>query len=97
MSVHKHSCAKVYKAAAMMKGGSEMKKRFLSLLLILCMVLTVLPVSVFAEGESAANKAGDAAFTLSADKYSCADSHTGEISDLTIKSVDISGWNKKRR
>ena len=48
-----------------------MRKRIFSILLICCMVLTLLPVTAAAAGESATAQGGDATFTLSASSASC--------------------------
>ena len=69
-----------------------MKKRLLSLLLLCCMVLTWLPVTASAAGESATAKGGDATFTLRAESPSCADGHTGAIVEISGLTVDISKW-----
>ena len=45
-----------------------MKKRLLSILLILCMVLTMLPVTAAAEGESATAQGGDTAEQIFLDR-----------------------------
>ena len=74
-----------------------MKKRLLSILLILCMVLTMLPVTAAAEGESATAQGGDATFTLSASSASCADGHTGELGSIQVTNVDISKWKSDKR
>ena len=60
-----------------------MKKRLISILLSLCMVLTLLPATVLSAGVGT-SKAGDAAFTLSALSASCADGHTGELGSIPI-------------
>ena len=74
-----------------------MKKRLLSILLILCMVLTMLPVTAAAEGESATAQGGDATFTLSASSASCADRHTGELGSIQVTGVDISRWKSDKK
>ena len=74
-----------------------MKKRLLSILLILCMVLTMLPVTAAAEGESATTQGGDATFTLSASSASCADRHTGELGSIQVTGVDISRWKSDKK
>ena len=74
-----------------------MKKRLLSILLILCMVLTMLPVTVAAEGESATAQGGDATFTLSASSVSCADGHIGELGSIQVTGVDISRWKSDKK
>ena len=74
-----------------------MKKRLLSILLILCMVLTMLPVTAAAEGESATAQGGDATFTLSASSASCADGHTGELGSIQVTGVDISRWKSDKK
>ena len=74
-----------------------MKKRLLSILLICCMLFTLFPAAALAETQSAAGKGGDAAFTLRADSYACADGHPGELGLLQIRSVDVSQWEAKRQ
>ena len=74
-----------------------MKKRLLSILLILCMVLTMLPVTAAAEGEGATTQGGDATFTLSASSASCADRHTGELGSIQVTGVDISRWKSDKK
>ena len=74
-----------------------MKKRLLSILLILCMVLTMLPVTAAAEGESATAQGGDATFTLSASSASCADGHTGELGSIQVTGIDISRWKSDKK
>ena len=74
-----------------------MKKRLLSILLILCMVLTMLPVTAAAEGESATAQGGDATFTLSASSASCADGHIGELGSIQVTGVDISRWKSDKK
>ena len=73
-----------------------MKKRLISILLSLCMVLTLLPATVLSAGVST-SKAGDAAFTLSALSASCADGHTGELGSIQVTRVDISKWKSDKR
>lgn len=73
-----------------------MKKRLISILLSLCMVLTLLPATVLSAGEDTP-KAGDAAFTLSASSASCADGHTGELRSIQVTGVDISKWKSDKR
>ena len=73
-----------------------MKKRLISILLSLCMVLTLLPATVLSAGVST-SKAGDAAFTLSASSASCADGHTGELRSIQVTGVDISKWKSDKR
>lgn len=73
-----------------------MKKRLISILLSLCMVLTLLPETVLSAGVGT-SKAGDAAFTLSALSASCADGHTGEIGSIQVTGVDISKWKSDKR
>ena len=74
-----------------------MKKRLLSILLMCCMVLTMLPVTAAAEGESATAQGGDATFTLSASSASCADRHTGELGSIQVTGVDISRWKSDKK
>ena len=76
-----------------------MKKRLFSILMVVCMVLEMLPTMAIAEGSrgSAALKAGDATFTLSAENFSCAEKHEGEINDLQLKSVDVSQWKTNKK
>ena len=74
-----------------------MKKRLLSILLILCMVLTMLPVTAAAEGESATAQGGDATFTLSASSASCADGHIGELGSIQVTGIDISRWKSDKK
>ena len=74
-----------------------MKKRLLSVLLILCMVLTMLPVTAAAEGESATAQGGDATFTLSASSASCAGGHTGKLGSIQVTGVDISQWKSDKK
>ena len=74
-----------------------MKKRLLSILLVCCMVLTLLPVTAAAEGESATAQGGDATFTLSASSASCADGHTGELGSIQVTGVDISRWKSDKK
>ena len=74
-----------------------MKKRLLSSLLTLCMVLTMLPVTAAAEGESATAQGGDATFTLSASSASCAGGHTGELGSIQVTGVDISRWKSDKK
>ncbi len=74
-----------------------MKKRLLSALLALCMVLAMLPVPAFAAESSASAKGGDATFTLSANSYSCADGHTGELGSIQVTGVDISQWKSNKK
>lgn len=73
-----------------------MKKRLISILLSLCMVLTLLPETVLSAGVGT-SKAGDAAFTLSASSASCADGHTGELGSIQITDVDISQWGSDKK
>lgn len=73
-----------------------MKKRLISILLSLCMVLTLLPATVLSAGVGT-SKAGDAAFTLSASSASCADGHTGELGSIQVTNVDISKWKSDKR
>ena len=73
-----------------------MKKRLISILLALCMVLTLLPATVLSAGVGT-SKAGDAAFTLSASSASCADGHTGELRSIQVTGVDISKWKSDKR
>ena len=73
-----------------------MKKRLISILLSLCMVLTLLPATVLSAGVGT-SKAGDAAFTLSASSASCAGGHTGEIGSIQVTNVDISKWKSNKR
>lgn len=73
-----------------------MKKRLISILLSLCMVLTLLPATVLSAVEDT-SKAGDAAFTLSASSASCADGHTGELESIQVTNVDISKWKSDKK
>ena len=73
-----------------------MKKRLISILLSLSMVLTLLPATVLSAGVGT-SKAGDATFTLSASSASCAGGHTGEIGNIQITDVDISQWKTDKR
>ena len=73
-----------------------MKKRLISILLSLCMVLTLLPATVLSAGVGT-SKAGDAAFTLSASSASCADRHTGELGSIQVTGVDISRWESDKK
>lgn len=73
-----------------------MKKRLISILLSLCMVLTLLPATVLSAVEDT-SKAGAAAFTLSASSASCADGHTGELRSIQVTGVDISKWKSDKR
>lgn len=73
-----------------------MKKRLISILLSLCMVLTLLPATVLSAGMGT-SKAGDATFTLSASSASCADGHTGELGSIQVTGVDISKWKSDKR
>lgn len=73
-----------------------MKKRLISILLSLCMVLTLLPETVLSAGVGT-SKAGDAAFTLSASSASCADGHTGELGSIQVTGVDISKWKLDKK
>lgn len=73
-----------------------MKKRLISILLSLCMVLTLLPATVLSAGVGT-SKAGDATFTLSASSASCAGGHTGEIGNIQITDVDISKWKTDKK
>ena len=73
-----------------------MKKRLISILLSLCMVLTLLPATVLSAGVGT-SKAGDAAFTLSASSASCADGHTGELGSIQVTDVDISRWKSDKK
>lgn len=73
-----------------------MKKRLISILLSLCMVLTLLPATVLSAGVGA-SKAGDAAFTLSASSASCADGQIGEIGSIQVTGVDISKWKSDKK
>ena len=73
-----------------------MKKRLISILLALCMVLTLLPATVLSAGVGT-SKAGDAAFTLSASSASCVGGHTGEIGSIQITDVDISRWGSDKK
>lgn len=73
-----------------------MKKRLISILLSLCMVLTLLPATVLSAGVGT-SKAGDAAFTLSASSASCADGHTGEFGSIQVTNVDISRWKSDKK
>ena len=74
-----------------------MKKRLLSSLLILCILLTMLPATAAAEGESATAQGSAATFTLSASSASCADRHTGELGSIQITDVDISRWGSDKK
>ena len=74
-----------------------MKKRLLSILLMCCMVLTMLPATAAAEGESATAQGGDATFTLSASSASCADGHTGELGSIQVTGIDISRWKSDKK
>lgn len=73
-----------------------MKKRLISILLALFMVLTLLPATVLSAGVGT-SKASDAAFTLSASSASCADGHTGELGSIQVTNVDISKWKSDKR
>lgn len=73
-----------------------MKKRLISILLSLSMVLTLLPATVLSAGVGT-SKAGDATFTLSASSASCAGGHTGEIGNIQITDVDISQWKTDKK
>lgn len=73
-----------------------MKKRLISILLSLSMVLTLLPATVLSAGEDT-SKASDAAFTLSALSASCAYGHTGELGSIQVTNVDISKWKSDKR
>lgn len=73
-----------------------MKKRLISILLSLCMVLTLLPATVLSAGVGT-SKASDAAFTLSALSASCAYGHTGELGSIQVTGVDISKWKSDKR
>ena len=73
-----------------------MKKRLISILLSLCMVLTLLPATVLSAGVGT-SKAGDATFTLSALSASCADGHIGELGSIQVTGVDISKWKSDKR
>ena len=73
-----------------------MKKRLISILLALCMVLTLLPATVLSAVEGT-SKAGDATFTLSALSASCADGHTGELGSIQVTDVDISRWESDKK
>lgn len=73
-----------------------MKKRLISILLSLCMVLTLLPATVLSAGVGT-SKAGGATFTLSASSASCAGGHTGEIGNIQITDVDISQWKTDKK
>lgn len=73
-----------------------MKKRLISILLSLSMVLTLLPATVLSAGVGT-SKAGDAAFTLSASSAFCADGHTGEHGSIKITDVDISRWGSDKK
>lgn len=73
-----------------------MKKRLISILLALCMVLTLLPATVLSAVEDT-SKAGAAAFTLSASSASCVGGHTGEIGSIQITDVGISRWGSDKR
>lgn len=73
-----------------------MKKRLISILFSLCMVLTLLPATVLSAGVGT-SKAGDAAFTLSASSASCVGGHTGEIGSIQITDVDISRWGSDKK
>ena len=73
-----------------------MKKRLISILLSLSMVLTLLPATVLSAGVDT-SKAGDATFTLSASSASCADGHTGELRSIQVTGVDISKWKSDKR
>lgn len=73
-----------------------MKKRLISILLSLSMVLTLLPATVLSAGVGT-SKAGDAAFTLSASRASCADGHTGELGSIQVTGVDISQWKSDKK
>lgn len=86
-------------SSAIPKGGNKMMKRIkqvLSLLLMLCLVLTCLPAAAAAAEEGASCKAGEAVFTLRADSCLCGDDHTGEIGTLKLQSVDISRWKEQK-
>lgn len=73
-----------------------MKKRLISILLSLSMVLTLLPATVLSAVEDT-SKTGDATFTLSASSASCADVHTGELGSIQVTNVDISKWKSDKR
>ena len=73
-----------------------MKKRLISILLALCMVLTLLPATVLSAGVGT-SKADDATFTLSASSASCADGHTGELGSIQVTGVDISKWKSDKK
>ena len=73
-----------------------MKKRLISILLSLSMVLTLLPATVLSAGVGT-SKAGDATFTLSASSASCAGGHTGEIGNIQITDADISQWKSDKK
>lgn len=73
-----------------------MKKRLISILFSLCMVLTLLPATVLSAGVGT-SKAGDVTFTLSASSASCADGHTGELGSIQVTNVDISKWKSDKR
>ena len=75
-----------------MKARNDHEKRLLSILLILCMMLTWLPATASATGESATAQSGDATFTLSVTNASCADGHPGEIVGIPDLTVDTSRW-----
>ncbi len=73
-----------------------MKKRLISILLSLCMVLTLLPATVLSAGEGT-SKAGNATFTLSVSSASCAEGHTGELGSIQVTGVDISKWKSDKK
>lgn len=73
-----------------------MKKRLISILLSLSMVLTLLPATVLSAGVGT-SKAGYATFTLSASSASCADGHIGELGSIQVTNVDISKWKSDKR
>lgn len=73
-----------------------MKKRLISILLSLSMVLTLLPATVLSAGVGT-SKAGDAAFTLSASSASYAGGHTGELGSIQVTDVDISRWRSDKK
>ena len=69
-----------------------MKKRFLSLLLCLVLVLGLLPTAAFAASHTAVGYTVNP--TISADSYFCGtEGHSGEVTSVKITSVSSSGWD----
>ena len=79
-------------------GGSDMKKRLLSILLVLCMVLTLVPTTALAATDTKTPTGSNVSFTISGDTYLCGrKGHTGTVEQLLLTDVDISAWDKDHK